>query len=177
MSRTTRHQVIKGLQATLPRGAPFDLPVLNLLASPPNWLPLRGERVAGAPGTWGLCLPNDAFDVNGALLFLQRRVASYMSAAKARWPCRGAPQPGRTRHAGALGRGPFRAAHLVHGAFPGPLCECPAVRLVRPRFGRSYPAHPARTNAGLRVAVPERARWNCCTRLAPGKAWRKRAIF
>ncbi|MDR2924713.1 MAG: type IV toxin-antitoxin system AbiEi family antitoxin [Azoarcus sp.] len=77
MERSARHQVIKNLQATLPRGAPFDLALLESFGVSPQ-LAARyvesGWLVRLGHGTYAY--PNDAFDANGALLFLQRRVAS-----------------------------------------------------------------------------------------------------
>lgn len=75
MGRTQRHQVIKRLQAELPRGAPFDLAILSEFGVSPQlaahyaesgWL----ERLAH--GVYAF--PNDDFNVYGALKLLQRRV-------------------------------------------------------------------------------------------------------
>ncbi|MFJ5483627.1 type IV toxin-antitoxin system AbiEi family antitoxin domain-containing protein [Pectobacterium actinidiae] len=76
MSGNSRHQVIKRLQAELPRGAPFDLAVLESFGVSPQ---LAARYVEGgwlvrlAHGVYAF--PNDAFDVSGALRYLQARVA------------------------------------------------------------------------------------------------------
>ncbi len=76
MDGTPRHQLIKRLQAELPRGAPFDLAVLNQFGISPQ---LAAHYVRGrwlvrlAHGVYAY--PNDEFGVHGALLFLQKRVA------------------------------------------------------------------------------------------------------
>lgn len=76
MSRTIRHQLIKRLQAELPRGAPFGLATLESFGVSPQ---LAARYVEGgwlvrlAHGVYAF--PNDDFDVNGALRFLQGQVA------------------------------------------------------------------------------------------------------
>lgn len=75
MSGTSRHQVIKRLQADLPRGAPFGLDALDQMDVSPQlaahyakegWLTRLGQGV--------YAFPNDDFGVQGAIAFLQSRV-------------------------------------------------------------------------------------------------------
>jgi hypothetical protein len=75
MNRNSRHQVIKRLQADLPRGAPFDLATLATLGVSPQLAARYAEGgwlVRLAQGVYAF--PNDDFGVYGALKFLQRRV-------------------------------------------------------------------------------------------------------
>ncbi|WP_175927474.1 type IV toxin-antitoxin system AbiEi family antitoxin domain-containing protein [Burkholderia cepacia] len=75
MELNSRHQVLKRLQAELPRGAPFDLATLASLGVSPQlaaryakggWLVRLAQAV--------YAFPNDDFSVEGAVLFLQRHV-------------------------------------------------------------------------------------------------------
>lgn len=75
MDRNPRHQVIKRLQAELPRGAPFDLATLNQFGVSPQLAAHYAEGgwlVRLAQGVYAF--PNDEFGVYGALKFLQQRV-------------------------------------------------------------------------------------------------------
>ena len=75
MEGTSRHQVIKRLQADLPRGSPFDLTTLARFGVSPQLAAHYAEQgwlVRLAHGVYAF--PNDAFGVHGALLFLQKRV-------------------------------------------------------------------------------------------------------
>src|SRR5690606_39908462 len=76
MSRISRHQVLKRLQAEVPRGGPFDLSVLAQFGVSPQlaaqyaeagWLIRLGHGV--------YAFPNDDFDIFGGLKLLQNRVA------------------------------------------------------------------------------------------------------
>jgi len=67
MAINKRYSLINRLQAELPRGAPFDLTTLAAHYVQGDWL------VRLAQGVYAF--PNDAFDVSGALRFLQQRVA------------------------------------------------------------------------------------------------------
>jgi len=76
MAINTRYHLLNRLQTELPRGAPFDLTTLAALGISPT---LAAHYVQGgwlirlAQGVYAF--PNDAFDVSGALRFLQQRVA------------------------------------------------------------------------------------------------------
>jgi len=75
MRRNTRHQILKRLQAELPRGAPFDLGVLESFGVSPQLAARYAESgwlVRLAHGVYAF--PNDDFDVYGALRFLQEKV-------------------------------------------------------------------------------------------------------
>lgn len=75
MSKIFRHQIIKHLQAQLPRGAPFDLAILARHHVSPQLAAQYTESgwlVRLAQGVYAF--PNDDFDVYGALKLLQQRV-------------------------------------------------------------------------------------------------------
>lgn len=75
MDGNSRHQVIKGLQSGLPRGAPFDLVILSRFGVSPQLAAYYAEEgwlVRLAQGVYAF--PNDDFGVYGALKFLQTRV-------------------------------------------------------------------------------------------------------
>lgn len=75
MNINSRYSVIKNLQITLPRGAPFDLEKLASLDISAQlaakyvdsgWLVRLGQGV--------YAFPNDSFEISGALLFMQQHV-------------------------------------------------------------------------------------------------------
>ncbi len=75
MDGNSRHQVIKRVQADIPRGAPFDLATLASLGVSPQLAARYAEGgwlVRLAQGVYAF--PNDDFAVQGALKFLQQRV-------------------------------------------------------------------------------------------------------
>jgi len=71
----SRHQVLKRLQTSLSRGAPFDLATLASLGVSPQLAARYAESgwlVRLAQGVYAF--PNDDFAAYGALKLLQRRV-------------------------------------------------------------------------------------------------------
>lgn len=75
MSGNSRRQIIKRLQAELPRGAPFDLMALHRIGVSPQLAAHYAEGgwlIRLAQGVYAF--PNDDFGVHGALAFLQKRV-------------------------------------------------------------------------------------------------------
>lgn len=75
MEQVLRHQIIKRLQADLPRGAPFDLAILAQFGVSPQLAAQYAESgwlVRLAQGIYAF--PNDNFDVYGGLKLLQQRV-------------------------------------------------------------------------------------------------------
>lgn len=76
MSQIKRHQIIKQLQAELPRGAPFDLAILARFGVSPQLAAQyakTGWLVRLAQGVYAF--PNDNFDIYGALTLLQKRIS------------------------------------------------------------------------------------------------------
>lgn len=158
MSRTIRHQLIKRLQAELPRGAPFGLATLELFGVSPQ-LAARYVEEAGSYAS-----PMASTHSRTTTLMSMARCASF----KAKWlvctseekrvgASGGPPQPGIVGHPRSLGRCPFRHTYLVHRAFSGALCRGQALRLARRYSRRKDPAHSPGQPEGLQVAVPERA--------------------
>ncbi|MDR2213778.1 MAG: type IV toxin-antitoxin system AbiEi family antitoxin [Pseudomonadales bacterium] len=159
MERNIRHEIIKNLQASLPRGAPFDLDVLKSFGvsaklaaryAQSGWLVRLGQGVYA----W----PNDAFDANGALLFLQRLVASLHVGGKSALALQGVRHNlglqdtlvlwGETRFVlPPWFTGRFPARYVNARLFDWPDSGLAAKTLHTP------PGQPQ----GLRVAVPERA--------------------
>lgn len=75
MERNSRYNLIKRLQADLPRGAPFDLATLATFGVSPKLAAdyaKSGWLVRLAQGVYAF--PNDHFSAYGALQFLQRHV-------------------------------------------------------------------------------------------------------
>jgi len=159
MDITKRHQIIKHLQATLPRGAPFDLAVLESFGVSPQlaaryvesgWLLRLGYGV--------YAFPNDAFDVNGAQLFLQRRVASLHVGGKSALALQGVQHNLTTRDTLVLwGEARFVLPAWFTERFPARyvnarLFDWPDSGLAEKTL-HTPPGQPQ----GLQVAVPERA--------------------
>ena len=159
MDQLKRHQVIKRLQATLPRGAPFDLALLESFSVSPQlaaryvesgWLVRLGHGVYA----W----PNDAFDVNGALLFLQRRMVSLHVGGKSALALQGVRHNLGARDALVLwGEARFALPAWFTERFPARyvnarLFDWPDSGLAEKTL-HTPPGQPR----GLRVAVPERA--------------------
>lgn len=75
MDKKFRHQIIKRLQAELPRGAPFDLPTLSQFGVSSQLAAHYAEAGWLVRLTQGVyAFPNDDFDIYGALQLLQQRV-------------------------------------------------------------------------------------------------------
>lgn len=160
MRGTSRHQVIKRLQATLPRGAPFDLAVLQSFGVSPQlaaryvdsgWLVRLGHGV--------YAFPNDAFDVNGAVLFLQRRVASLHIGGKSALALQGVRHNLGARDTLVLwGEARFTLPVWFTERFPARYVNA---RLFDwpddPELAATTLHTPPGQPQGLRVAVPERA--------------------
>jgi hypothetical protein len=159
MERHTRHQIIKNLQATLPRGAPFDLVLLNSFGVSPQlaaryvesgWLVRLGHGV--------YAYPNDAFDANGALLFLQRRLANLHVGGKSALALQGVRHNLGLRETLVLwGEARFVLPVWFTERFLGryvnaKLFDWPDSELAEKTL-HTPPGQPQ----GLRVAVPERA--------------------
>lgn len=75
MKGISRHELIKSMQANLPRGAPFDLDILSRFGVSPQRAAHyveAGWLVRLAQGVYAF--PNDNFDVYGGLKLLQRYI-------------------------------------------------------------------------------------------------------
>lgn len=168
MNRKRRHQVIKRLQADLPRGAPFDLSTLDQFGVSPQlaaryaesgWLVRLGQGV--------YAFPNDEFGVHKAVMFLQRRVPGLHVGGKSALAVQGS---GTTWAAGR---------HWFYGEMPGTHCQHGSLRDFLPDMstpacstgrtpnwpGRRFPPHRACLK-GCRCPLRNAPYWSCCTRSA-----------
>jgi len=159
MSRNTRHQILKRLQAELPGGAPFDLGVLESFGVSPQLAARYAESawlVRLAHGVYAF--PNDDFDVNGALRFLQEKVPGLHIGGKSALALQGVRHNLATRDTLVLwGDTRFVLPTWFTTRFPAryvnaTLFDWPDETLA----GRTLHTPPGLA-AGLRVAVPERA--------------------
>jgi len=159
MERPARHQVIKNLQATLPRGAPFDLDVLKSFGvsaklaaryAESGWLARLGH---GA-----YAYPNDAFDVNGALLFLQRRVTTLHVGGKSALALHGVRHNLGVRDTLVLwGEARFALPSWFADRFPARYVNARLFDWPDSDLAEKTLHTPPGQLQGLRVAVPERA--------------------
>ncbi|KAJ07108.1 type IV toxin-antitoxin system AbiEi family antitoxin domain-containing protein [Enterobacter roggenkampii] len=159
MNGFSRHQVIKRLQADLPRGAPFDLQVLETFGVSPQlaaryvesgWLVRIGHGI--------YAFPNDNFDVTGALRFLQQRVAGLHVGGKSALATQGVRHNLSTCEPLVLwGEARFSLQPWFSERFPARyvnarLFDWPDTGLADTTL-HTPPGQPR----GLQVAVPERA--------------------
>lgn len=159
MSRNTRHQVIKRLQAELPRGAPFDLAVLETFGVSPQLAARYAEAgwlVRLAHGVYAF--PNDDFDVSGALLYLQSRVAGLHLGGKSALALQGVRHNLATRDTLVLwGEARFALPSWFTKRFPARYVNAKLFDwtddLLRAKTLHTPPGQPD----GLLVATPERA--------------------
>ena len=159
MSGYSRHQIIKRVQAELPRGAPFDLAVLETFGVSPQ---LAARYVEGgwlvrlAHGVYAF--PNDDFDVSGALRYLQDRVAGLHLGGKSALALQGVRHNLATRDTLVLwGDVRFALPSWFTTRFPARyvnarLFDWPDEALA----GKTLHTPPGQPD-GLLVAVPERA--------------------
>ena len=159
MSGNTRHQVLKRLQAELPRGAPFDLAMLESFGVSPQLAARYAESgwlVRLAHGVYAF--PNDDFDVNGALRFLQEKVAGLHVGGKSALAQQGVRHNLATRDTLVLwGDARFVLPSWFTTRFPARyvnarLFDWPDETLA----GKTLHTPPGQAT-GLRLAVPERA--------------------
>lgn len=159
MSGNRRYEVIKRLQAELPRGAPFDLAILEAYGVSPQLAARYTENgwlVRLAHGVYAF--PNDDFDLTGALRFLQKKVAGMHVGGKSALALQGVRHNLASRELLVLW-GDVRFAlptWFIH-RFPARYVNARLFvwpdDMLADRTLHSPPGQPA----GLRVAVPERA--------------------
>lgn len=159
MTENVPHNLIKSLQAELPRGAPFDLAVLASHGVSPQlaahyaktgWLERLGYGV--------YAFPKDDFAVEGALMLLQQRVAGLHVGGKSALALQGVRHNLSPREAMVLwGDTRFTPPCWFTQRFPAryvsaKLFDWPDALLA----DQTLHTPPGQT-AGLQVAVPERA--------------------
>ncbi|MGF6095750.1 type IV toxin-antitoxin system AbiEi family antitoxin domain-containing protein [Pseudomonas sp. 18175] len=159
MDTNTRHQVLKRMQTELPRGAPFDLAMLESLGVSPQlaaryvtsgWLIRLGQGV--------YAFPNDDFDVSGALRFLQQRVAGLHVAGRSALSMQGVRHNLSPRDTLVLwGDVRFALPPWFTLRFPARYVSAKLFDWPDESFAGSTLHTPPGAAAGLQVSVPERA--------------------
>lgn len=159
MTGKIRHQVIKRLQADLPRGAPFDLSTLDQFGVSPQlaaryaesgWLVRLGQGV--------YAFPNDEFGVHKAVMFLQRRVSGLHVGGRSALAVQGVRHNLGSRETLVLwGDTRYTLPAWFSSRFPARyvnahLFDWPDTELA----GKTLSTPPGLPE-GLRVSVPERA--------------------
>lgn len=159
MDKNSRHQVIKRVQADLPRGVPFDLVTLERLGVSPQ-LAARyvesGWLVRLAQGVYAF--PNDAFGVHGALLFLQRRVPGLHLGGKSALALQGVRHNLGSRETLVLwGDIRFALPTWFTDRFPARYVYAKLFDWPDGPLARKTLSTPPGLSEGLHAAVPERA--------------------
>lgn len=159
MSGNFKRQVIKHLQADLPRGAPFDLALLEYFGVSPQlaaryvesgWLVRLGQGV--------YAFPNDSFDVSGALLFLQQRVEGLHVGGKSALALQGVRHNLNMQEMWVLwGDARFTLPPWFTARFPSRYVNARLFDWQDPALAERTVHTPPGQPQGLRVAVPERA--------------------
>jgi len=128
---TSRHSLIKQLQTSLPRGAPFDVGALARLGvsaklaahyAGTGWLVRLGQGV--------YAFPADELSAHGTIKFLQTRVAGLHLAGKSALALQGVRHNLATREQLVLWGDVRFAARMVHHALSRALRVGALVRLA-----------------------------------------------
>lgn len=159
MDANSRYQVIKRLQACLPRGAPFDLVTLAPLGvsaqlaaryAQGGWL----ERLAH--GVYAF--PNDDFGVFGALMFLQQRVPGLHIGGKSALALQGVRHNLGSRDTLVLwGNARFALPDWFTSRFPARYVYASLFDVSDDVLAGKTVITPPGLPQGLLVSVPERA--------------------
>lgn len=159
MDINSRHQIIKRLQAELPRGAPFDLATLNTLGVSPQLAAHYAEAgwlVRLAQGVYAF--PNDDFGVYGALLFLQKRVPDLHLGGKSALALQGVRHNLTNRDALVLwGDNRFTVPAWFTSRFPARYVHARLFDWPDTSLANKTLTTPPGLPEHLRVAAPERA--------------------
>jgi hypothetical protein len=159
MTINSRLQIIKRLQAELPRGAPFDLTILEKLGVSPQ---LAAQYVRGGwlvrlgQGTYAF--PNDNFDVYGAVHFLQDKVNSLHIGGKSALALQGVRHNLGSRDTLILwGEARFELPAWFTSRFPARYIHAQLFDWPDTELKERTLITPPSLRERLRVAVPERA--------------------
>lgn len=159
MSGNSRHDLIKRVQADLPRGAPFDLHILAQLGVSPQLAARYAEGgwlVRLAQGVYAF--PNDDFSVYGALKFLQRRVSGLHIGGKSALGLQGVRHNLGTREPLVLwGDARYTLPSWVTTRFPARYVHASLFDWPDPALAGKTLGTPPGLPAELSVAFPERA--------------------
>ena len=159
MSLNSRHDLIKGLQATLPRGMPFDLDTLQRHGVSPQlaakyvnsgWLIRLGHGVYAFAG--------DSLELHPTLCFLQNRVSGLHVAGKSALAMQGVRHNLMSREKTVLwGDTRFSLPEWLTSRFPAHYVSAVLFQWPDSSWREKTLTTPPEATAGLRVSVPERA--------------------
>jgi hypothetical protein len=159
MDRKPRHQIIKRLQAELPRGAPFDLSTLHEYGVTPQlaaryveggWLVRLGQGV--------YAFPNDQFSVYRATIFLQGRVSGLHVGGKSALSMQGVRHNLGSREALTLwGNARYVLPEWFTSRFPARYANAQIFNWPDTALETKTLSTPPGLPDELQVSVPERA--------------------
>lgn len=159
MDGNSRHQIIKHLQAGLPRGAPFDLATLERFGVSPQ---LAARYVQGgwlvrlAQGVYAF--PNDEFGIQKATLFLQQRVPGLHIGGKSALALQGVRHNLSSRDTQVLwGDSRFVLPTWFSSRFPARYVHAHLFDWSDAKLAGKTLTTPPGLPEGLHVAVAERA--------------------
>ena len=159
MDKNSRHQIIKRLQAELPRGAPFDLSILDQFGVSPQLAAHYAEGgwlVRLAQGIYAF--PNDEFGVHKAVVFLQSRVPGLHVGGKSALAMQGVRHNLGGRETLVLwGDARFSLPAWFTGRFPARYVNARLFDWPDAGLAEKTLTTPPSLPDGLRVSVPERA--------------------
>ena len=159
MDGNSRYQVIKRLQTSLPRGAPFDLTTLASIGVSPQLAARYAEGgwlVRLAHGVYAF--PNDDFGVHGALRFLQQRVPGLHVGGKSALALQGVRHNLGTRDPLVLwGDARFALPAWFTSRFPARYVNAGLFDWPDDMLAGKTLVTPPGLPEGLRVSVSERA--------------------
>ncbi|MCY1275374.1 Transcriptional regulator, AbiEi antitoxin, Type IV TA system [compost metagenome] len=159
MNGNSRHQIIKHLQADLPRGAPFGLAELERFGVSPQ----RAARYADSGwlvrlGHGVYAFPNDNFGAHSAVKFLQQRVPGLHIGGKSALAMQGVRHNLGSRDKLVLwGDARFTLPDWFTSRFPARYVHACLFDWPSPTFAANTLITPPGQLEGLMVAVPERA--------------------
>jgi len=159
MDGNSRHQIIKRLQAELPRGSPFDLATLDQFGVSPQLAAKYAEGgwlVRLAQGVYAF--PNDDFGVHKAILFLQKRVPGLHVGGKSALAMQGVRHNLSSRETLVLwGDARFALPTWFTTRFPARYVHASLFDWPDASLAEKTLTTPPGLPEGLRVCVPERA--------------------
>jgi hypothetical protein len=159
MEGNSRHQLIKRLQAELPRGAPFDLATLDQFRVSPQLAAKYAEGgwlVRLAQGVYAF--PNDDFGVHKAIIFLQKRVPGLHVGGKSALAMQGVRHNLSSRETLILwGDARFTLPSWFTTRFPASYVHAHLFDWSDASLSEKTLTAPPGLPEGLRVSVPERA--------------------
>ena len=159
MDGSSRYQVIKRLQTSLPRGAPFDMATLGTLGVSPQLAARYAEGgwlVRLAQGVYAF--PKDEFGVYGALKFLQQRVPGLHVGGKSALALQGVRHNLGSRDTLVLwGNGRYALPTWFTSRFPARYVHAHLFDWPNAVLADKTLTTPPGLPDGLRVAASERA--------------------